>query len=213
MICESKFKEMSKPSSKTAQCLLRLRYFYNHLPNSKPSSSFASRFHSTTPKFTPLNPKPSNATPFHFLAPSKPNSSSPTFLPFAFRHFANFSKDFGKKINPNFAKGVFEKPATVVSSTFSRYREAVGLQIDAFLKRNYLFLIGAGGVVICALLWRIMFGIANTFVSLSEGMAKYGFLALSAAIVAFTVSFINSTTTSSYLHCLALSHTSLQTIS
>lgn len=40
----------------------------------------------------------------------------------------------------------------------------------------------------CALLWRFMFGVANTFVELSEGMAKYGFLAFSSAIVAFTVS-------------------------
>ncbi|KAF9595849.1 hypothetical protein IFM89_005335 [Coptis chinensis] len=39
------------------------------------------------------------------------------------------------------------------------------------------------------LLWRLMFGIANTFVGLSEGMAKYGFLALSSAIVAFAVIF------------------------
>ena len=33
-----------------------------------------------------------------------------------------------------------------------------------------------------------MFGIANTFVGLFEGMDKYGFLALSSAIVAFAVS-------------------------
>lgn len=62
------------------------------------------------------------------------------------------------------------------------------MQIDAFFKRNYLFLFGAGGVILCALLWRIMFGIASTFVGISEGMAKYGFLALSSAIVAFAVS-------------------------
>lgn len=34
-----------------------------------------------------------------------------------------------------------------------------------------------------------MFGIASTFVGLSEGTAKYRFLALSSAIVAFSVSF------------------------
>lgn len=51
-----------------------------------------------------------------------------------------------------------------------------------------MFLLGAGGVLLCALLWRIMFGIASTFVGISEGMAKYGFLALSSAVVAFAVS-------------------------
>jgi hypothetical protein len=91
--------------------------------------------------------------------------------------------------SPKFAKRVFfDKPATAITSTFSRYREAIGLQIEAFFKRNSLFLIGAGGVLVCALLWRIMFGVASTFVGFSEGMAKYGFLALSSALVAFAVS-------------------------
>lgn len=99
------------------------------------------------------------------------------------------SSNFGKTANGNFAKKVFEKPATAVSAAISRYRDAIGLQIDAFWKRNLLILLGAGGVVLCALLWRVMFGIANTFIGLSEGMAKYGFLALSSAIVAFAVSF------------------------
>lgn len=79
-----------------------------------------------------------------------------------------------------------------VSSAFSRYREAIGLQIEAFVKRNHLFLLGAGGVVLCGVLWRILFGFANLFVGLSEGMAKYGFLALSSAIVAFTGLYIRS---------------------
>ena len=86
------------------------------------------------------------------------------------------------------AKKVLEKPTAAVTSAFTRYREAMVLQLEAFFKRNNLFLFGAAGVVLCAILWRIMFGIANTFVVLSEGMAKYGFLSLSAAIVAFTVS-------------------------
>lgn len=99
------------------------------------------------------------------------------------------SSNFGKTANGNFAKKVFEKPAKAVRAAISRYRDAIGLQIDAFWKRNLLILLGAGGVVLCALLWRVMFGIANTFIGLSEGMAKYGFLALSSAIVAFAVSF------------------------
>lgn len=85
-------------------------------------------------------------------------------------------------------KSVVDKPLSAVSSAFSRYREAVGLQMDAFWRRNYLILVGAGAVVACFALWRIMFGIASTFVGLSEGMAKYGFLALASAIVAFAVS-------------------------
>lgn len=76
-----------------------------------------------------------------------------------------------------------------MKTTVSQYREAVGLQVEAFWKRNSLFLVGAGGVVVCIVLWRVMFGIADTFVGLSEGMAKYGFLALSTAIVSFFVSF------------------------
>ncbi|GFY84439.1 hypothetical protein Acr_03g0012130 [Actinidia rufa] len=71
-------------------------------------------------------------------------------------------------------------------------REAVGLQVEAFWKRNNLVLVGAGGVMVCILLWRVMFGIANTFVGLSEGMAKYGFLALSSAIVAFAGLYLRS---------------------
>lgn len=102
------------------------------------------------------------------------------------------SSNFGKTANGNFAKKVFEKPATAVSAAISRYRDAIGLQIDAFWKRNLLILLGAGGVVLCALLWRVMFGIANTFIGLSEGMAKYGFLALSSAIVAFAGLYIRS---------------------
>ncbi|KAL9660900.1 hypothetical protein QQ045_025719 [Rhodiola kirilowii] len=47
-------------------------------------------------------------------------------------------------------------------------------------------LLGDSGVLKCALLWRLMFGIAKTFVGLSEGMAKYGFLALSTVFNAFT---------------------------
>lgn len=79
-----------------------------------------------------------------------------------------------------------------VLSTFSKYREAIGLQVESFLRSNYLVLVGAAAVLVCALLWRIMFGIANTFVGISEGMAKYGFLALSSAIVAFAGLYVRA---------------------
>ncbi|OEL30260.1 hypothetical protein BAE44_0008718 [Dichanthelium oligosanthes] len=77
------------------------------------------------------------------------------------------------------------RPVEAAKSAAARYREAVGLQAEAFWRRNYMILVGAGGVIVCVALWRIMFGIASTFVGLSEGMAKYGFLALATAIVAF----------------------------
>ena len=75
-----------------------------------------------------------------------------------------------------------------LSSVASRYRAAVGLQMEAFWRTNYLVLVGVVGVFVWIALWRLMFGVASTFVGLSEGMAKYGFLALASAIVAFSVS-------------------------
>lgn len=113
------------------------------------------------------------------------------FNPLRIRQFSTkMPKNFGGKLNAgklngNVAKKVVEKPLSAISSTFSRYKEVIGLQIEGFWKRNFLFMVGAGGVLVCIVLWRIMFGIANTFVGLSEGMAKYGFLALSSAMVAF----------------------------
>ncbi|CAH2058590.1 unnamed protein product [Thlaspi arvense] len=97
-----------------------------------------------------------------------------------------------RKVDGIFARKVVDKPVKAVSSTFARYRGAIGLHIDAFWKKNSLFVFGAGGVFVCIFLWRIMFGIASTFVGLSEGMAKYGFLALSSAIVAFSGLYLRS---------------------
>ncbi|KAA8539718.1 hypothetical protein F0562_026410 [Nyssa sinensis] len=109
-----------------------------------------------------------------------------------FRYFSFKTSDLGTKINGNFAKNVVKSPVSAVQDAFYRYREAVGLQFEAFCKRNYLVLLGAGGVLACILLWRVLFGLANTFVGLSEGMAKYGFLALSSAIVAFSGLYLRS---------------------
>ncbi|EOA27576.1 hypothetical protein CARUB_v10023715mg [Capsella rubella] len=109
----------------------------------------------------------------------------------AFRLASTKSNGF-RKVDGNFARKVVDKPVKAVSSTFARYREAIGLHIDAFWKKNSLFVFGAGGVFVCIFLWRIMFGIASTFVGLSEGMAKYGFLALSSAIVAFSGLYLRS---------------------
>ncbi|KAJ0246829.1 hypothetical protein HA466_0173120 [Hirschfeldia incana] len=96
-----------------------------------------------------------------------------------------FSTSGFRKFDGSFARKVVEKPMKAVSSSFGGYRVALGLHVDAFWKKNSLVVFGAGGVFVCIFLWRVMFGIASTFVGLSEGMAKYGFLALSFAIVAF----------------------------
>ncbi|GMH19344.1 hypothetical protein Nepgr_021185 [Nepenthes gracilis] len=114
------------------------------------------------------------------------------YNPLRVRYLSFGSPSFGSKITGSVAQKVVEKPLSAVKSAASRYREAVALQIEGFWRRNYLLLVGAGGVAVCILLYRIMFGIANTFVGLSEGMAKYGFLALSSAMVAFAGLYIRS---------------------
>ncbi|KAF3497423.1 hypothetical protein DY000_02056389 [Brassica cretica] len=106
--------------------------------------------------------------------------------------FRLFSTSGFRKVDGSFARKVVEKPMRAVSSSVGRYRVALGLHVDAFWKKNSLVVFGAGGVFVCIFLWRVMFGIASTFVGLSEGMAKYGFLALSSAIVAFAVSVSGS---------------------
>lgn len=85
--------------------------------------------------------------------------------------------------------GSIWKPVNSAKQSVLNYRGALGLQLEAFWKRNYLVVVGAVGVFVCLLLWRTMFGIASMFVSLSEGMAKFGFLALAAAMVTVGVRF------------------------
>ncbi|ONI24867.1 hypothetical protein PRUPE_2G266500 [Prunus persica] len=166
---------MSKPSSRIIQGLLR----FHHNQIAKPSSPLTSSrrtYHSNNgplPQF-PSHPKP--------VVGGGGSSSGPGLgLGLGLRFFSFKPPNFSK-VN---AKKVFDKPLSAATSAFSRYQEAIGLQIEAFWKRNNLVLLGVGALVVCALLWRVMFGIASTFVGLSEGMAKYGFLALSSAIVAF----------------------------
>ncbi|KDP21622.1 hypothetical protein JCGZ_03293 [Jatropha curcas] len=206
---------MSRPSPRIIHGLLKLHY-YHHISSSNPlsaTSSLTSKIGTSLTRpysngvfnSTPLNsriysnpsffskPASPNGGLSQVLSWTKPNFSSSLKTCYGVRRFSfKTSSDFGKTAGGNFAKKVFEKPATAVNSTFSRYREAIALQIEAFWKRNVLFVLGAGGVVMCALIWRIMFGVANTFVGLSEGMAKYGFLALSSAIVAFAGLYIRS---------------------
>lgn len=199
---------MSKASSRVMQGLLRLHY--SHTP--KPSSPSASSIRGSLTRAYYSAPAP--PPPTGFRAPTSSNGglprfpSSPNYNPRAFsscdlglrrlrgssrgvgfglRFFSAGSSGF-RKLNGNFAKKVFDKPVSALASSFARYREAMGLQIEAFCRRNYLVLVGAGGLLVCVLLWKIMFGIADSVVGISEGLAKYGFLALSSAIVAFAVS-------------------------
>lgn len=158
---------------------------------SNPSNGVASQLQS---RFTsPSKPTSTNVGLSQIL--SSPRKLQPLGPPrvqnanftFAFRFVSTKTSGF-RKVDGSFARKVVDKPVKAVSSSFARYREAMGLHVDAFWKKNSLVLYGAGGVFVCIFLWRIMFGIASTFVGLSEGMAKYGFLALSSAIVAFSVS-------------------------
>jgi hypothetical protein len=94
-------------------------------------------------------------------------------------------------VSQKIPKGL-DKPLAAATFNFSRYREAFGLQLEAFWRRNSLVLVGLLGVGLCILLWKLMFGIASTFVGLSEGIAKYGFLALATAIVAFAGLYVRA---------------------
>lgn len=173
----------------------RITQLHQLLRNSFTSSS--SPLHHSTSNFLS-----SPTTSFSILPKSKSTISSflhssppPTIFyntAGRFGAFRFFSSKPGFKVDGGFAKKVLDKPTAALTSTFTRYREAMVLQIEAFFKRNQLFMFGAAGVLLCALLWRMLFGVASTFVALSEGMAKYGFLALSSAIVAFTGLYMRS---------------------
>lgn len=192
---------MSKSSSK-----LIIPCLYRHLISSKPLSNSPPIANLTgISQFLAHQPKiqTHNCTPWMFSAQRNYGLSSfpkilqnpgPELSPksnlnlLGFRQFSKKGFNLEGNAYGKYVKSAVEKPVTVAKNVFSRYREAAGLQIEAFWKRNSLLFVGAGGLMVCIFLWRVMFGIANTFVGLSEGMAKYGFLALSAAIVAFSVS-------------------------
>uniref|UniRef100_A0A1J3FV74 Import inner membrane translocase subunit n=1 Tax=Noccaea caerulescens TaxID=107243 RepID=A0A1J3FV74_NOCCA len=195
---------MVKPSDfKAVQGFIRLHYSRVNpvtIGRSNPSALSSNRISQLQPRFS-LSSKPAstNVGLSQILSSPKLNPKLQALglprvnLSFssAFRLVTTKSSGF-RKVDGNFARKVVDKPVKAVSSTFTRYRGAIGLHIDAFWKKNSLILVGAGGVFVCIFLWRIMFGIASTFVGLSEGMAKYGFLALSSAIVAFGGLYLRS---------------------
>ncbi|GMP23740.1 hypothetical protein CsSME_00001230 [Camellia sinensis var. sinensis] len=188
---------MSKSSSSFIIRYLH-HHHHRHIP-SKPSpptypnssngiSQLLSHHH---PNLTPWRTHfSSSSIPRIFQNPPNQLTPQPNLLLnrsfLGFRYFSFKNSELGTKINGNFAKNAVKNPTSAVRDAFSRYQEAVGLQIEAFWKRNSLVLWGAGGLMVCILLWKALFGVANMFIGLSEGMAKYGFLALSSAIVAFT---------------------------
>ncbi|KAL7229334.1 hypothetical protein ACSBR2_007938 [Camellia fascicularis] len=194
---------MSKSSSSFIIRYLHLHH-HRHIP-SKPSpptypnssngiSQLLSHHH---PNLTPWRTYfSSSSIPRIFQNPPNQLTPQPNLLLnrsfLGFRYFSFKNSELGTKINGNFAKNAVKSPTSAVQDAFSRYQEAVGLQIEAFWKRNSLVLWGAGGLMVCILLWKVLFGVANMFIGLSEGMAKYGFLALSSAIVAFTGLYLRS---------------------
>ncbi|KAF7830846.1 import inner membrane translocase subunit [Senna tora] len=183
------------PSTSTLILRTQSKLFSSHSFTAKPTSSngTVSRLFSSS-ESNPLCSMVRASRKYYTSAGRAPQtfSSRGLVIPKQGKNYARFYSssfkptNFGK-FKEGFAKKVLDKPVTAVQSTFSRYSEAIGLQIEAFFKRNYLFLLGAAGVMLCFLLWRTMYGIASTFIGFSEGLAKYGFLALSSAVVAFAV--------------------------
>ncbi|KAM3347122.1 hypothetical protein ACQJBY_021225 [Aegilops geniculata] len=147
-----------------------------HFP--APPAPSSSRFFTTA--------RPEARPPRHGLPALPQQNKAVQRLVGGVRSFASGGGGGGAKLAP-LGQGVrgLGRPVEAAKNAAARYREAVGLQVEAFWRRNYLLLVGAGGVIVCIALWRVMFGIASTFVGLSEGMAKYGFLALATAMVAF----------------------------
>ncbi|TQD74537.1 hypothetical protein C1H46_039940 [Malus baccata] len=124
---------------------------------------------------------------FHRSQISKPLSPSPPLLSSARRSY--HSNNGPPPQFPSHSK-------TVRGGGVGRYsRPGVGLGMRYFsFKRSNFSKINANKVfdkppsAASLAFSRMMFGIASTFIGLYEGMAKYGFLALSTAIVTFAVS-------------------------
>ena len=178
----------------TKQIVSGFQRLYFHQISSKPIPPIPNphplykRAYST--EFSP-RPTSQNGIISRFLHQNDKISTQKTFFPPGFSNSRRlvYTRNFSAgKINAGLGKSLIKDPLSKVKLGISQYREAVGLQVESFWKRNYLVLVGAGGVLVCIALWRVMFGVASTFVGLSEGMAKYGFLALAAVMVSFGVS-------------------------
>ncbi|KAL3151955.1 hypothetical protein ABBQ32_001080 [Trebouxia sp. C0010 RCD-2024] len=82
------------------------------------------------------------------------------------------------------------RPAQRWVSTVSKpggLQRALTIQLEALWQAHRWKVFGAAAIVGVYFLWKGLFGITSIFVDLSETMAEFGFLALAAAIVAFTV--------------------------
>lgn len=175
----------SKVSADATPTCSGISNFLKNTPKTNQSSTFSTWISNSRKTYLPSSPNVPRI--FEKLDPNAKLLPNRNFLGFRYISFKGY--EVGSK---NFAKNVVQNPVGAVKNAIYRYREAAGLHIEAFWKRNYLAILGAGGVVVCILLWRVLFGIASTFISLSEGMAKYGFLALSAAMVAFAGLYFRS---------------------
>lgn len=175
----------SKVSADATPTCSGISNFLKNTPKTNQSSTFSTWISNSRKTYLPSSPNVPRI--FEKLDPNAKLLPNRNFLGFRYISFKGY--EVGSK---NFAKNVVQNPVGAVKNAFLRYREAAGLHIEAFWKRNYLVILGAGGVVVCILLWRVLFGIASTFISLSEGMAKYGFLALSSAMVAFAGLYFRS---------------------
>ncbi|GFP89389.1 hypothetical protein PHJA_001082600 [Phtheirospermum japonicum] len=192
---------MAKPSS-SLRCIT-LRYFHHTASKSSTIRDGISQFITNNP--SAIKPPTfssclfnSQRTHFSSSANSIPgifrksnphaNILPPRKIP-GFRYLSFANHEVSSK---NYAKKLVKTPGLAFKNALTRYNDAARLQIEAFWRRNYLVVVGAGGFVVCIVLWRVLFGVANTFIGFSEGMAKYGFLALSSAIVAFSGLYLHS---------------------
>ncbi|CAL5223236.1 g5715 [Coccomyxa viridis] len=71
-------------------------------------------------------------------------------------------------------------------------QKALSMQVESFWQRHGNKVLGLGAVFLLYVLWKTMFGVTSIFVNLSETMAEFGFLALSAAIIAFAGLYLRS---------------------
>jgi len=71
-------------------------------------------------------------------------------------------------------------------------QRALSLHAEAAWQTHRAKFVGAGILISVMVMWRVMYGTASYFLTLSESIAETGFLALSAAIVSFTYLYVRS---------------------
>jgi len=79
--------------------------------------------------------------------------------------------------------------------TYKDASKLISLQLEAFWQNNRRPLVVASLMVASVVLWRVLFGVASTFVNLSETFAELGFLALGVASAMFAFMYIRARNT------------------